>query len=125
MKILYLSLLPLSLGCAKPETPPVADSTMVDLLIEFHLVNARYEVSENQPLHLRDSILARYGVDSATFVRAASFYADNPDRYDQVYSRVLDRLNVERLSLPAGPDSVLHNTPAPTDSLYSGPRSFR
>ena len=93
---------------------------MVDLLIEFHLVNARNEVSNDQPSHLRDSIFARYHVDSATFARAASYYANHPDEYAEVYSRVLDRLNVERLSLPAGPDSMSYSTPPAIDSVPSG-----
>jgi hypothetical protein len=122
--ILYLSLF--FIGCSRHDPPPIADSTMTDLLIEFHLVNARYEVSDSQPSHLSDSILARYGVDSATFARAASFYANNPDRYGEVYSRVLDRLNVERLSLPGGPDSLLFSTPPITgpDSSNLFPRSL-
>ena len=88
-------------GCGSQEEPPIADSTMVDLLIEFHLANARGETIGSYPPSLRDSIFARYGVDSTSYRLASKYYADHPERYGQVYSRVLDRLYLERLSLPA------------------------
>ena len=88
-------------GCGGKERAPIADSTMVDLLLEFHLANARSEIIGSYPAHLRDSIFARYGVDSTSYREASKYYAEHPEEYGQVYSRVLDRLNLERLSLPA------------------------
>lgn len=85
-------------GCgSETETNTIADSTMVELLVELHLANAGIELTD-RPLPMpRDSILRSYGIDSAAYSEAITYYADNPDDYSRIYGRVLDRLSAERL----------------------------
>jgi hypothetical protein len=78
---------------------------MVDVLIEMHLLNARLRVT-NQPLEgARDSILARYDIDSTTYARALTYYAAHTDEYSDVYRQVVDALADERGPVVA-PDSI-------------------
>lgn len=90
-------LLMVGVGCsASTQKGPLHDSTMVDLLIELHLAAARAEATNEIPPNIRDSILIAYGVDSTTYADAITFYAERPEKYLEIYSRVLDRLNSER-----------------------------
>lgn len=102
-------------GCgSETETNTIADSTMVDLLVELHLANARIEITD-RPLPVpRDSILRSYGVDSTAFSEAISYYAHNPDEYSRVYGRVLDRLSAERLPVDEQSDPDVTAPPADT-----------
>lgn len=87
----------LGVGCVgSEERRPVPDSTMVDLLIELHLSVARAEFTNEIPPDIRDSIFTAYDVDSTTYAQAITYYAEHPDEYAEIYSRVLDRLNSER-----------------------------
>jgi hypothetical protein len=81
--------------------PPLADSTMVEVMIDLHLAVARAEVTQQVPAGIRDSILTTHGADSAAYARTIWHYAQNPEKYEQIYGQVLDRLNSERI--PLGP----------------------
>lgn len=81
-------------GASDPQ--PLADSTMVEVLIELHLANGRIEVTDEPLTVSRDSILRAYGVDRSTYADAVAYYADHPDAYSRVYGEVLDRLSAER-----------------------------
>lgn len=94
---LILLLVLMMAGCSKDARPPIADSTMVNLLIEFHLADGRIETMDGAPPGLADSILRAYDVDSTTYHDAAAWYARHPDSYSDLYSRVLDKLTAERM----------------------------
>lgn len=95
-------------GCgSETDTNTIADSTMVDLLVELHLANAGIELTD-RPLPVpRDSILRSYGIDSAAYSEAISYYARHPDEYSRIYGRVLDRLSAERLPVDEQSESDL------------------
>ncbi len=93
-------------GCGSDRSKPVADSTMIDVLIEMHVLNARIHVTDRPMEGARDSIFHRYGIDSSAFVRAMDYYARHPDQYAEVYGRVVDELAAERAPIN-GPDSLL------------------
>ena len=76
--------------------PPVTDSTLIDVLIEFHLADSRGDLGYTPPPALRDSILAAYDLDSTAFAEAMAYYADRPDAYLTLYNQLLDRLSAER-----------------------------
>lgn len=79
---------------------------MVDILVELHLSQARQGL-EYVPLpHARDSILARYGLDSAAYARLEDFYVAHPEALVDVYEQVLDRLSEERHRQGEIPDYV-------------------
>lgn len=91
---------------------------MVDVLIELHLAVARAEVTQEIPVNIRDSILIAYDIDSTTYARAVAYYAEHPDKYAEIYSRVLDRLNSERIPLGRAADNEA--APAPPPPTRSG-----
>ena len=98
----YASLVVLSLAglsacsvIAEPD-PPVADSTLINVLIEFHLADARADLGYDLPPALRDSILAAYDLDSTAFEDAMAYYADRPDAYLALYNELLNHLSAER-----------------------------
>lgn len=95
----------LTAGCAPEGSKPVADSTMVEVLIELHLLNARLEIEDRPLLGARDSILQRYGLDSAAFAAAMRYYADRPQEYADLYGRVVDEMAAERAPMYP-PDSI-------------------
>lgn len=102
ISVIPLLLLVSFLGCADPsEEPPLTDSTMVEVMIDLHLAVARAEVTQQVPAGIRDSILTTHGVDSSAYARMIWHYAQNPEKYEQIYGEVLDRLNSERI--PLGP----------------------
>ena len=78
------------------EAPPVADSTMVEVLLEMHLAQARAERYGDVSGELLQDVLARHGLGRAEFDEALRYYADHPQQYVDVYDAVLDRLNAER-----------------------------
>lgn len=93
--LLSIFLLPACSVISDPD-PPVADSTLVDVMIEFHLAGARADLGYDLPPALRDSILTAYGLDSTVYASAAAFYAEHPQAYLTLYNQVLDRLSAER-----------------------------
>ena len=78
------------------EAAPVADSTMVEVLLEMHLAQARAERYGDVSAQLLRDVLARHGLDEEQFDDALRYYADHPQQYVGVYDAVLDRLNAER-----------------------------
>jgi len=102
ISVVRLLLLVAVVGCADPrEEPPLADSTMVEVMIDLHLAVARAEVTQQVPAGIRDSIFTTHAVDSSAYARTIWHYAQNPDKYEHIYGEVLDRLNSERI--PLGP----------------------
>ena len=81
------------------EPPPVPDSTMVEVLIELHLAEARAELYGQLPEGLRDSALAKHGLTQREYERAVDYYTDHPVSYADLYDTVLDRLSAERYAL--------------------------
>jgi hypothetical protein len=104
----------LSSGCSGDSAEgPVADSTMVPLLIDLHLFRARSTFRERRELSdsifvARDSIFARRGVSREQMQEMMNVYARNPERYTDLYTTVIDSLNALRVSLSrANRDSSL------------------
>lgn len=85
-------------ACSNPiaESPPVSDSTMVEVLVDLHLATHRYALERDVPPSLRDSILMHHGVDTARYAEAIAFYAAHPKRYAEVYGDLTDRLRAAR-----------------------------
>ncbi len=96
--ILLAGLLTLSACSAiTSEDPPIADSTMVEVLIELHLADARLDLQYDALPAVRDSILLKHGLDEPRFRAILDYYADHPEAYSALYTTVLDRISDERL----------------------------
>jgi len=110
---LVLGLLTLSACSAfTSDEPPISDSTLVEVLIELHLVSARLELQYDHQPAARDSILFIYGLDAQRFEDIMAYYADHPEAYSAIYTTMLDRISAERLQQGKGlPPSTL---PPPT-----------
>lgn len=81
-------------GCSAGNAPE--RELMVDVLVELHLSQARRGLDFVPLPQARDSILARYGLDSAAYARLKDYYVAHPDALVDVYEEVLDRLSEER-----------------------------
>lgn len=94
-------LLPACSGQTPTESAPaVADSTMIELIIELHLAEARSQVTETDLAAARDSIFLYYGIEHDAYAAAMDYYSRNPDEFVKIYAEALDRLSDERY-LPA------------------------
>lgn len=77
------------------DPPPVADSTLVDVLVELHLAEARAASASSFPRALPDSILARYGVTRETVEDALAQRIEDPEGYAALMRQVEDGLMEE------------------------------
>lgn len=99
-RLLFVMLLVAAPACSvlPGEAPPLADSLLIDVMVDLHLAAARSEAEgQMRPALQRDSILARHGLNPAQFDAAVRYYADRPTDYVALYGRVIDRLDAERL----------------------------
>ena len=72
------------------------DSTLIEVLMDLQLAGARQQIGHEVPPGLRDTVLARHGLDSISFLEAMAWYEAHPDEYVAVYGTVVDRLAEER-----------------------------
>lgn len=84
-------------GCKDaPERDHIlSDSTLVVVLADLHLADARARLP-GVPPGLRDSVLAYHGITEADFEAAMSRLSEHPDDAVNLYNSVLDRLNASR-----------------------------
>lgn len=81
--------------------PPVADSTMVQVLAELHLLRARLRTPGLPPTDTsRSTVLSKYQLSTEQFDEALAYYTEHPEAFEVVYDQVLDQLSQER-SQPA------------------------
>lgn len=76
-----------------PDEPSVDDETLVQVLTELHLVEARAtrEDTSVDPA-LRDSVFTHYGVTEEQVDAAIEYYSDRPSAYESIYEAVTDSL---------------------------------
>lgn len=93
-------------GCAEqpaPVGPALPDSTLIELLADFHLAGARAERAGDWQVAWRDSILDRRQIDPEDFTQTLSYYATHNAAYLKIYDALLDTLNARRTPyLPPG-----------------------
>ncbi|WP_456424510.1 DUF4296 domain-containing protein [Rhodocaloribacter sp.] len=93
--LLLATVLPACSSFSSPE-PPVADSTLVEVLIDLQLASARSDLYRDVPPGTRDSVLADHGLTEADFEAAMRYYSEHPEAYVEIYTTVLNRINEER-----------------------------
>lgn len=98
--VLVLALLPACSSLVEEE-PPVQDSLLVEALVELHLAEARTTAGHPALPVVRDTLLARHGLDRARFDAAMAYYAERPEAFYELYGRVLDQLHAEAREAPA------------------------
>ena len=94
-RMLALLLLGGGVGCSTPVStePPIPDSTLVDVLVDLHVLEARDETLGDVPPALFDSVLTRHGLDSTRYNASLRYYSRHPEAYRDLYDDVIDRLN--------------------------------
>lgn len=98
--VLYLGLVVLP-ACSlfSAEQPPVDEETLTDVLVEFHMLDARADLGYEIPEHARDSILAHYQLSEERYEEALAYYAQHPDEYLVLYREVLETMNEEDVQM--------------------------
>ena len=99
-------LLVLLAGCSALDfdAREVPDSTLVDVLVELHLVEARIDAGFEVPVGLRDSIFQHYEVTEEAVTATLEYYVEHPQEYLQLMEDVQERLS--RATAPAASDSL-------------------
>lgn len=91
-------------GCSdRPAKAVRGDSTLVDVLVELHLLAARQAVVGDVTPAFRNAVLAHYGLDSATVVRQLEAYARDRVAFGQLYQQIQERLMLEHYGSEAVP----------------------
>ncbi len=88
-------------GGAPDGTGPDADSTLVDLLADLHLADARASLDSTARRDrfadsLRQSVLGAHGTDSAALAQRLERLADDPELVRATYDALDNRLNLEQ-----------------------------
>ncbi len=101
-RVVAALIVPCLTGCSvfSDAPAPIADSVMVEVLIDLHLATARADLYHDVPPTVRDSILARHALDTLQYHAALRYYSDHPEDYVALYNDVLNRLNEERQKTP-------------------------
>lgn len=69
---------------------------MVEVLIELHLARARQNIQQDLSPAVRDDILKAYGLSEEQFRENMARYAEHPEAFVDLYTRMMDRLAAER-----------------------------
>lgn len=99
---------------------------MVQALMEVHLIRSRSVYRDTEEISdsiwaLQDSALIRRGISPDDFREMLNVYAEEPERYEAVYTSVVDSLNSLRVQITdATRDSVLLDSMihSPPDNAY-------
>ena len=88
-------------SCDKAPNGIIAESDMVDLLVDLYKADAYRDIQPMQfpddstLMALKQSVFAMHGVTQADYDTSLVWYAHNMDVYTDVHRRVIDRLNNE------------------------------
>lgn len=91
-----------TIGCHRPERPPLDMKKLVEVLVDIHLAEA---AMQNLTISVKDSIATRYyqqiytihGVKEEDFDSAFTFVKQRPKLMAKVYERVVEELNKKKI----------------------------
>ena len=90
--LLFISVI----SCAKSDKNPISNEKMVDIIFELTMASSASAVANTtdsvQYYVSANTILKKHGIDSLTFVKAQSFYQNNPEAYLVIYDSVKERI---------------------------------
>lgn len=93
MRHVLLSLsLCLAVSCAKPERErlPTSDSTLVELITDLHVQEARWSLGDSSIT--RESVLRNHGFTYKEYQDVLSSMVEDPDRLVSIYDSVIHLL---------------------------------
>lgn len=108
MRIFLLSLIFILTACSQEVSKPdyvISEQKMTELLVEIHLLEAkvnqlRIPSDSAQEVYsiLQNELFENFEVDSIDYVRSIEYYAEDPDRFHDMYEIVVDSLMVKEKS---------------------------
>ena len=111
MKIIsfILSLILLSCGNPKTEIPQdiLSKNSFIGLLKDIHLAEAKFELhktkgmenAKNELAHNYSSIYKKYEITVDDFDKTLDYYAQNTEKLEKIYTRVLEQLTKDKTIL--------------------------
>jgi len=111
MKIYFFILVCLLYSCSNTEggIPEniLSETEFENILAEIHLSEAAFELNktenmENVKATLANnytSIYSEYKISAVDFKNTLNYYSQHPEKLEEIYSNVLERLNEERSTL--------------------------
>ena len=111
MKILSFILCLILIGCGnqQKETPQdiLSENIFINLLKDIHLAEAKFELhktkgmenAKNELAYNYSSIYKKYEITLDDFDKTLDYYAQNPEKLEKIYTRVLEQLTKDRTIL--------------------------
>ena len=108
MKLKILIICYFLLACSSPkEGIPegiLPEKELVSILKEVHLAEANFElvktngkeVAQNTLLNNYQEIYSKYNIDENEFQQTLEYYANHPDKLEEIYSKILENITEER-----------------------------
>lgn len=98
--LFLVALLPLS-GCSSISEPgpAVSDSVYVEVLVDLHLLQARFDEGVPFDSTLRPVVLRNHGVTEEDLDQTTLFYSDHQEEFLTLYNRVIDRISEEQRTI--------------------------
>jgi hypothetical protein len=92
--------LPLT-GCSSISEPgpTVSDSVYVEVLVDLHLLQARFDEGVPFDSTLRPVVLQNHGVTEEDLDQTTRFYSDHQEEFLTLYNRVIDRISEEQRTI--------------------------
>ena len=104
MRFILLACLLCMLSCktkVKTEVQVIPEKRLVSLLVDYHLANAisftdlyRKKTKTIRDISIKDSVIMHYGYTRAIFDSTISIYSGNPAKFEKMYDKVIDELNL-------------------------------
>ncbi len=69
-----------------------ADSLMIEIMVDIHLINARAELGYGVDELSLDTIITRHGLSRKEYDDQITFYTEHPDTYLAVLNKVMERI---------------------------------
>ncbi len=70
----------------------LADSLMIEIMVDIHLINARAELGYGVDELSLDTIITRHGLSRKEYDDQITFYTEHPDTYLAVLNKVMERI---------------------------------
>jgi hypothetical protein len=108
MKVNFLILLCLLFACVEPKEnihqDILSENEFAVVLKDIHLAEANFELQKNKGLEKAKnelsnsytSIYKKHNVSEEKFKETLNFYAQNPEKLEQIYTNVLEQLTKGR-----------------------------
>lgn len=89
----------------------IEEVQMEDMLYDLTLLQSIYSVAsydlQNKRIDGYAFLKNKYGVDSATFVQNHKYYAGEPENFQKIQRRIVERIEAERATLEKQKDKKL------------------